>query len=451
MVWLEEQIRFLEGLGVDFADIRYFRNKTISVVSGEAKSYVDNNGVFEGYSIRVLREGSFFYSVSSSLSKEALEGITSTPPAAGGSSFSLVKPRKDRVWIKERYPNDKKVEEVMRDVSKLKGDLLKLDDRIKSVNVRFAENEVHKSYMSTDGRDIEMEYKISSLYISAIAVEAGVKASAHSSLSTYLGYPFYTFNIEEEVNKLGKRIKNQLRGRPPKAGEAVVILSPEVSGVFAHEALGHLAEADLFIDGILGRMKGKRIAKEIVSVTDSPLSRDPMAIGITPYDDEGIEGREVKIIEKGVVKEAMNNRLYASVLGEEPTGNGRAESHQSTVLVRMRNTYFEPGDSSFEELIEGVKDGYLMNSVLGGQTSPDGTFQFGIEEGFKVENGEIKYPLRNVGIAGYTIETLSQISGVSKDLSFWPGVCGKEGQRVFVGTGGPYLRVEKMKVGGLNG
>ncbi|MCE4607619.1 MAG: TldD/PmbA family protein, partial [Caldisphaeraceae archaeon] len=226
---------------------------------------------------------------------------------------------------------------------------------------------------------------------------------------------------------------------------------PEVSGVFAHEALGHLAEADLFIDGILGRMKGKRIAKEIVSVTDSPLSRDPMAIGITPYDDEGIEGREVKIIEKGVVKEAMNNRLYASVLGEEPTGNGRAESHQSTVLVRMRNTYFEPGDSSFEELIEGVKDGYLMNSVLGGQTSPDGTFQFGIEEGFKVENGEIKYPLRNVGIAGYTIETLSQISGVSKDLSFWPGVCGKEGQRVFVGTGGPYLRVEKMKVGGLNG
>lgn len=114
----------------------------------------------------------------------------------------------------------------------------------------------------------------------------------------------------------------------------------------------------------------------------------------------------------------------------------------------MRNTFIEPGEMSKDEILQEVKEGYFLVSTLGGETSPEGTFQFGIQEGYRVENGELKEPLRNTGISGYTMETLSRIRRISKNFEMWPGFCGKGGQSVPVGTGGPYVLVEKMKVGG---
>jgi Predicted Zn-dependent proteases and their inactivated homologs len=140
------------------------------------------------------------------------------------------------------------------------------------------------------------------------------------------------------------------------------------------------------------------------------------------------------------------DRFYSAYLGERPTGNGRAEDFRSPLLIRMRNTYMKPGSWSKEELLKDVKSGYLLVSPLGGQTSPDGTFQFGIQEGYVIENGEIQGTLRNTAISGYTIETLGKITAVSKDFDVWPGHCGKGGQSVPVSTGGPYIRV-KVKVG----
>ncbi|MEM4077050.1 MAG: TldD/PmbA family protein, partial [Metallosphaera sp.] len=235
--------------------------------------------------------------------------------------------------------------------------------------------------------------------------------------------------------------------RPPKGGDYNVVLAPDVVGVFSHEAVGHLSEADLAVNGILSNVKGKKVAPEYVSIIDSGFSDNPMAHGILPYDDDGVESRDVKIVDKGVIGEFLVDRYYAAYLGERPTGNARAEDFRSTILIRMRNTYMLPGEMSKDELIEEIKDGYLMVSPLGGQTSPDGTFQFGIQEGYRIERGEIKESLRNVGISGYTIETLGKINGVSKDFGMWPGYCGKGGQSVPVGTGGPYISV-RVKVGG---
>ncbi|MEM1621019.1 MAG: TldD/PmbA family protein, partial [Metallosphaera sp.] len=244
-----------------------------------------------------------------------------------------------------------------------------------------------------------------------------------------------------------RRIGNQLRGKVPRGGDAEVVLAPDVVGVFSHEALGHLSEADLAINGILGNLRGKKIAEEFVTVVDSGKSEYPMAHGVVPYDDEGVESRDVKIVDRGIVSEFLVDRYYSAYLGERPTGNARAEDFRSPMLIRMRNTYMMPGDWNKEELIREIKDGYLLVSPLGGQTSPDGTFQFGIQEGYRIEKGEVTEPLRNVGISGYTLETLGRISAVSKDFGMWPGYCGKGGQSVPVGTGGPYIKV-KVKVGG---
>jgi TldD protein len=435
-------------LGASFADLRYYRAKTLVVTSSEARELVNNYGVSEGYALRALVNGSWgYYTTSSDVTREAAEEAVRSASGQGNVKVHLLSPLRDRVTIKEKYPLDRDPLEVMNELRKVREQVRSAEPRVKSVTVSYAHVQYDKGYWSSDGRDLELSYSISRISLTAVAREGDIVASAYASASTYLGYALEAFDVSELVETLLRRLRAQLRGVAVKPGQYQVVLSPDVSGVFAHEALGHLAEADLAVNGILGKLRGKRIGAEFVNVSDSPQLDEPMAIGITPYDDEGVRGREVKIIESGVVKELMNDRSYAASLGEEPTGNGRAEDFRSSVIVRMRNTYFKPGDMTLEELLEDVKDGFLMESVMGGQTSSDGTFQFGIQEGYRVVNGEVREPIRGAGIAGYTIETIGNIDGVSRDFRVWPGVCGKSGQSVFVGTGGPYVRVSKLKVG----
>lgn len=435
-------------LGASFADLRYYRAKTLVVTSSEARDLVNNYGISEGYALRALVNGSWgYYTTSSEVTAEAAREAVRSASGQGNAKVYLLSPLRDRVKVSERYPLDRDPPEVMNELRKVREQVRSAEPRVRSITVSYAHVQYDKGYWSSDGRDLELSYSISRISLTAVAREGDVVASAYASASTYLGYALEAFDVNELVETLLRRLRAQLRGVTVRPGQYQVVLSPDVSGVFAHEALGHLAEADLAVNGILGKLRGKRIGAEFVNVSDSPQLDEPMAIGITPYDDEGVRGREVKIIENGVVREFMNDRSYAASLGEEPTGNGRAEDFRSSVIVRMRNTYFKPGDMTLDELLEDIKDGFLMESVMGGQTSSDGTFQFGIQEGYRVVNGEVREPIRGAGIAGYTIETIGNIDGVSRDFRVWPGVCGKSGQSVFVGTGGPYVRVSKLKVG----
>ncbi|MBP1357232.1 MAG: TldD/PmbA family protein, partial [Sulfolobus sp.] len=374
-------------------------------------------------------------------------------------AFSLIKeegkvkivllPKKhDEIKIEPSGLLSRSVGEKIKDLEKLRQQVLSRDSRIKAISIRYYEDYVDKWYYSTEDREIHLIYPISGVSITVTAIEAGVTASASTTSFTYKGYIFDIVDENELVNTIINRIDKQLQGRFPKPGIFPVVLDPDVVGVFTHEALGHLAEADLAINGILHKLKGKKIASDEVTVVDSPHMDFPRGIGYTPYDDEGVEGIDVKIIDRGMVKDFLMDRFYAAYLGKMPTGNARAEDFRSQILIRMRNTYMAPGTHRLEELFEGIKEGYFMKSTLGGQTSSDGSFQFGIQEGYFIRNGEIAESLRASGISGFTIETMGEISMVSKDLLISSGFCGKSGQSVPVGTGGPFIRVEKLKVGG---
>ncbi len=444
---MHELLKEAEREGAAFSDLRYYKVKEVTLVVSESRRYVPVNGVDEGYSLRVLYNGNWGYSSFVSGGREVVKRAIDS--AIGDSKVNIVflPAKRDVVRVKEKRPLAKSIDEVAKDLERLKEELMR-DQRVKSVNVRFYNDVFHKEYFSSEDREIVQEYSLSGIYVNVIARDGDKVASAFIGKSTYLGYPLEVFDVNEIISTVKKRVENQLRGVVPRAGFYDTILAPDVVGVFSHEALGHLAEADLATNGILEPLKGKRIAPEFVSVSDSPYLPYDMAIGITQYDDEGVEGREVKIIEKGVVKEFMTDRYYSAYLGQRPTGNSRAESFRTPVLIRMRNTFMYPGDWNVDEMIKEVKEGYLLASPLGGQTSPDGSFQFGIQEGYRIENGEVKEPLRNVGISGYTLETLNNVSAVSKEFDVWPGFCGKGGQSVPVGTGGPYVKV-KVKVGGI--
>lgn len=435
-----------EKLGSTFADLRYYEVKELSISDTEQGIYVSTNGSDIGYSLRVLYDGNWGYVNGSKITSEDVKKAVDTAYGNGKVNITYLPPKRDEVKVSQRKEVNKTIEEIVKDLDRIKMDILK-NTSVKSVSVRYFRSDVHKEYYSTEEREILQRYVINGISISAVAKEGDVTASAHHSASTFKGYPLDIFDENELVNVIEKRLNNQLKGKTPQGGESDVILGPDVVGVFSHEAVGHLSEADLAINGILSKLKDKKIAPEFVTIHDSPFLDYNRAIGVTPYDDEGVEGRDVKIIDKGIVSEFLVDRYYSNYLGEKPTGNARAEDFRSPMLIRMRNTYMESGDHSLEEIIKDTKDGYLLMSPLGGQTSPDGTFQFGIQEGYVIRNGEIGEPLRNVGIAGYTIETLGKIVAVSKEFDVWPGFCGKGGQSVPVGTGGPYIKV-RMKVGG---
>ncbi len=441
-----EFLKRAQELGATFADIRFKRSKSLSIVSTEERDQVRSNGVDEGYNLRVLHDKNWGYISSPSLSSEDVKKAISASFGDGRMNIVYLPGKRDRVELKPRNYVERSVEEKVRLVKSLKERVIS-EVRATNVSVSYYESWVESWYLSTENRDIETKYFMSGISISAGAQEADKRASAYVSKFSVMSSVLEE-DLSELPSTLKRRVGNQLKGIMPAGGEYEVVLSPDVVGVFSHEAVGHLAEADLAISGILFRNKGKKIASENVNIADSPTIPVGEAIGYVPYDDEGVEGRKVDIIKGGVVKEMLTDRYYSAYLGQKPTGNSRSEDFRSPVLVRMRNTFMEPGELTKEEIIEDVKEGFLLVSTLGGQTSPEGTFQFGIQEGYRIERGEVKEPLRMTGISGYTMETLSKIKGVSKDFKMWPGFCGKGGQSVPVGTGGPYVLVEKMKVGG---
>jgi TldD protein len=240
-----------------------------------------------------------------------------------------------------------------------------------------------------------------------------------------------------------------LNGKAAPAGKMPVIADPSLTGVFAHEAVGHASEGDLITSGnscFEGRL-GQKIASPIVTIVDD--STIPTLFGSYLYDNEGVRAKPKNLIVNGELKDFILNRETAARLGMEPNGGARAESYHGRPLVRMSNTFIERGDSSFKEMLEETKKGVYLKGSRGGQVNTSqGFFQFNAQEAYLIENGEIKKPLRDVSLSGHTLEILSLIDLVGSDLDVGhSGLCGK-GQTATVSDGGPHIHISECVVGG---
>ena len=435
----------LSRLGVDFASVRHetTRGLTISMLDGILK--VDVNDSMDGYMLKVLSGGSYSYrSIVKEPTVEDIRLAKAFGPRNGADSAPEIKPIEDTGGSIE-----KDMEEKIRDVQELRKRIMDHAKKIKTLTVTYSEKMYHKEYADSHGSRIVQDFPRSILRINAVAKEGNDIATAIESNGTNRGYIFDIVNQEEILRRIKNKIDSQLHGGVPKSGEYEVILGPDATGTFCHEAFGHLAEGDLAQAGFLLRMKGQKVADSTVSIVDYPVVPDALAAGFTMYDDEGVKGRAVDILKKGVVNEFMTNLHFAGKFGTAPTGNARAQDFNSPDIVRMRNTCIKKGEVSKEELISSVKKGYLILSPHGGTTTSEGTFQFGVGEGYRIENGEVKEGLKlGVGMSGYALKTLALINGVSKEFGMSSGLCGKCGQWAPVSDGGPYIRVRKLKVGG---
>jgi len=250
--------------------------------------------------------------------------------------------------------------------------------------------------------------------------------------------------------RAAERASALLRAPHAPAGAYPVVLDPSVAGLLAHECLGHNAEADLVLSGqsmLEGRL-GERVASEAVTVVDDPTL--PRAFGSYPFDAEGVAPRRVEIIGRGVLRSYLHSLETARRMNQVPDGHGRAESYSARPLARMSNTFFAAGEAEVEEMIRGVEKGLLLEHGTSGYVlSERGNYTCRAACGRLIEKGELGEMVRDVSFSGLVLETLRDIDAVSREWRLdSPGFCEKDGQGVPVDSGGPFVRVTRVVVGG---
>ena len=261
------------------------------------------------------------------------------------------------------------------------------------------------------------------------------------------GQPRYIRYVEEAVRQA--RVNIDAVDAP--AGTMPVVLGPGWPGVLLHEAVGHGLEGDFNRKGTsaFSGMIGEQVTSELCTIVDDGTLANRR--GSLNVDDEGVPSQNTVLIEDGMLKGYMQDKMNARLMGAQPTGNARRESYAYLPMPRMTNTYMLPGDSEPEAIIESVKEGIYAANFGGGQVDiTSGKFVFSASEAYLIENGRITKPIKGATLIGNGPESMKHVSMVGNDMSLdkGVGVCGKEGQSVPVGVGQPTLKVDQMTVGG---
>ncbi len=292
-----------------------------------------------------------------------------------------------------------------------------------------------------------------SLHVSVIVEESGLREHGRSGGGGRGDY--LSFFSDDELSFYAKQAVREgltnLSAKPAPAGTMPVVLGAGWPGVLLHEAVGHGLEGDFNRKGVSafsGRL-GQKVAGDEVTVVDNGTLENRR--GSLSVDDEGTPTQETILIENGILKGYLFDKLNARLMGVESTGNGRRESYAHIPMPRMTNTYMKNGQYSQEEIISSVKKGVYAANFSGGQVDiTSGKFVFSASEAYMIENGKVTYPIKGAMLIGSGPTVMPLISMVGNDLALdrGIGVCGKDGQSVPVGVGQPSLRIDEITVGG---
>jgi TldD protein len=288
--------------------------------------------------------------------------------------------------------------------------------------------------------------------VSVIVEQDGRRETASAGGGARSGYEFFVSDKPEEYAREAVRQATVLlQAGPAPAGTMTVVLGPGWPGVLLHEAIGHGLEGDFNRKGTSaysGRI-GDRVASELCTVVDDGTL--PGRRGSLSLDDEGTPSGVTTLIERGVLKGYLQDKLNARLMGMAPTGNGRRESYAHGVMPRMTNTYLRPGPHDPAEIIASVPRGLYAVNFAGGQVDiTSGNFVFSASEAYLIENGKVTRPVKGATLIGNGPEVLTRVTMLGNDLKLdsGVGVCGKDGQSVPVGVGQPTVKIEGLTVGG---
>ena len=326
------------------------------------------------------------------------------------------------------------------------------EETVTSTRSIYADRMQTVYYGNSEGTWIVEERPLLDLYAVAEAVRGNdMQTAAEACTVANRGFEVVT-GRQEMARVAARRAREQLDAEPVKGGCYPVVINPSLAGVFVHEAFGHLSESDFVFENEEAQKAmrmGRRFGRDILNIADSGVEElDGDLPGTHAYDDEGVPMSRTQLVKEGVLCGRLHSRETAAKMGEAPTGNARAQDYNHLPIVRMRNTFIEQGETSFEDMIGDIKEGVYALKSRGGQTCL-GTFSFSSAYAYMIRDGKVAEPVRDVILAGNLFETLQNVTAVGDDFR-WDnsGRCGKEGQSMPVGMGSPHVRIEDVVIGG---
>jgi TldD protein len=444
--------------GGDFAEIYFEYRIELAINLSENKIKFLNYGISPGLGVRVISGSKTGYAYTDDFRFEKILEVADVASyvadsGIGNKAVNLEEKRKAGQNFKVEKPIylldlDKKIEWLWRANDSARG----YDGRIKQVDINYFESARYFWIANSEGVYVESDDSLFRIFITSVAISDGLREMGVSYLGGRYGYDFLLENPPEKFGvDSAKQAVSKLYAKPAPAGNFPVLIKSGWGGVLVHEAVGHGLEGDFNRKGISvysGKL-GQKVCSELVTIIDDgtvPNSRGSVAI-----DDEGTPTQRTVLIENGILKNYMLDKLNAKLLNLESTGNGRRESYRHYPLPRMRNTFIDAGKDDPSDLIKSVKFGIYAKSLGGGQVDiVTGNFVFEINEGYLIENGEITHQIRGANLIGNGPEVMRKVIGVGNDLEIekGTGTCGKDGQYVPVGVGQPTILVSEMTVGG---
>ena len=471
---LKLAMREAERLGAEYAEARYQRDVSETVILKNGVPEISARSVDEGICIRLLVDGGLGFASTCELNSSAARSIARSAVSLAKASAKLIRNKirlgegkisKARVEVKPRIrfdavDLDSKIG-FLREVDKAAVEAgERLGVKVSSRLLELRRWDMEKILLTSDGADIRLRIPRTMFeYFLTVSSPGKGVIQRFEHLGESRGWEAVEAwrpldRISREVSAISKAL---LEGVEPPKEPIDLVLSPELVGIICHEAAGHPSEADR----VLGReaaqggesyiepkLLGTRIGSECVTIVDD--STIPGSFGYQPYDDEGVEGRERRLIDSGIINELLHNRETAAIFGVESNGAARAAGYDYEPIIRMSNTYMKPGDHGFEELVEDVRDGVYVRSYQEWNIDDRRWNQryVGVEA-YRIVNGELREPVRNPVIELTTKSLFSSVDAVGKDLEFSAGYCGKGDpmQGIPVWFGGPHIRLRGVRLG----
>ncbi len=456
---LERYLAAALAEGGDYADLYFEYTTTSTILLDESLVKTATEGISMGCGIRVLAGDQTGYAYTDDLAPEKIlraaaiaARIASGPARVASVGLSTIEPPHN--FYPVAVPStDRELAEKLGLVQKADRAARAYDARIKQVRASYGDQIRHILMAGSDGRVVTDVQPLVRLSVFAIAQDGGKLQSGSSGGGGRVGLEFFQGEKgpEHYAREAARQAIVQLEAREAPAGEMEVVLGPGWPGILLHEAVGHGLEADFNRKGISafsGRI-GQRVASELCTVVDDGTI--PGRRGSLNVDDEGNLTQQTVLIERGILRGYLQDRLSSHLTRAPNTGNGRRESYEHIPMPRMTNTYMLAGNEDPQEIIASVKRGLYAVYFGGGQVDiTNGKFVFSASEAYLIEEGKVTAPVKGATLIGDGPTVLTRVTAVGNDLELDPGIgtCGKDGQSVPVGVGIPTIKVSRLTVGG---
>ena len=443
----------IKGLSADYIEVRLDESQSSRLVFRGERLEEAGRTASAGGCVRALVKGGWGFASFNSIDRldqsAAMAVEQATHVGKGKSEFSPAQAVIDKVEaVYKKNPLDVPLSAKKSMLDEYNRIMLDTPG-IQTTSIGYADIKKKVIFASSDGSYIEQSRIDLNLRLSAIASRDGDVQQVGLSIGSKGDFSAVE-GLQDRVRGIAQRAIALLSAPEVKGGNYTVVLDPVLAGVFVHEAFGHLSEADHIYENPQMRdimVLGRSFGGQHLNIVDGAAV--PGLRGSYRYDDEGTPASKTYLIKEGVLNSRLHSRETAAKMGENPTGNARAINFTYPPIVRMTNTYIEPGSTTFNDMISGISEGVYASDWYGGTTSLE-MFTFSAGEAYMIRDGKIAEMIRPVVLSGNVFTTLHNIDAIGDDLDMnQGGGCGKAGQSPLpVSNGSPHIRIQNCLVGG---